>query len=348
MFCPVCKSEFRSGFTLCSDCGIDLVEVVPRVEERFAAIRADAPAEYDELLARSKDPGFYLSLLETLSNCRIPCYGKAVNPVSSGSQWVDGTPEFEIWTPKEQSSLAVWVRDSFQEDYLRRSHLDEDEAEPPVEAESSKGPQKICALCSAEYLPDSSLCENCGVALLWTNQQPGKGDAARALFSEAQPQLLGAIRDALLEQGIPFNNGLLYRDGFLRSASSASASEVVVREPDFERATKVLAQLLERYEFEPNSGLRPFVDPTITYWPHRADHHRWLPEDLSAQAWTGHNFFTLSGVAIALREHKIPYRVAAEDPRAAKLYVHPDDEPAAREIVRTLLEGPATDDDEDA
>jgi hypothetical protein len=348
MFCPVCKSEFRAGFTLCSDCGIDLVEVAPRVEERFAAIRAAAPAEYDELLAGSKDPGFYLSLLETLSNCRIPCYGKAVNPVSSGSQWADGTPEFEIWIHREQSPLAVWVRDSFQENYLRRSDLDEDEAELPVEAKSGSNPQKVCALCSAEYSPESSLCENCGTALLWSNQTPDKGDVVRALFSQAQPQLLGAIRMALLEQGIPFNNGLLYRDGFLRSASSASASEVVVRETDFERATKVLAHLLEGYEFEPNSGIRPFVDPTVTHWPRRADHHRWLPEDLTARVWTGHNFFTLSGVAMALREHKIPYRVAAEDPRAAKLYVHPDDEAAAREIVRMLLEGPATDDDEDA
>ena len=54
MFCPVCKAEYRPGFTFCSDCGIDLVEVAPRLEERFAAIRANAPPKYDELLAASK------------------------------------------------------------------------------------------------------------------------------------------------------------------------------------------------------------------------------------------------------------------------------------------------------
>ena len=26
MFCPVCKSEYRDGFTKCSDCGVDLVK----------------------------------------------------------------------------------------------------------------------------------------------------------------------------------------------------------------------------------------------------------------------------------------------------------------------------------
>lgn len=29
MFCPVCKSEYRVGFTKCSDCGVDLVELLP-------------------------------------------------------------------------------------------------------------------------------------------------------------------------------------------------------------------------------------------------------------------------------------------------------------------------------
>lgn len=28
MFCPICKAEYRFGFTKCSDCGVDLVEYV--------------------------------------------------------------------------------------------------------------------------------------------------------------------------------------------------------------------------------------------------------------------------------------------------------------------------------
>jgi ribosomal protein L40E len=340
MFCPVCKAEYRSGFTSCSDCGIDLVEVAPRVEQRFAAIRADAPAEYDELLVRSKDPGFYLSLLATLSNCRISCYGKAVNPVAAGAGYADAAPEFEIWIHKEQRRLAVWVRDSSQEDYAASSNDDrEDEAATP-ESEKDSNPQKVCVLCSAEYSREATLCENCGTGLVWSNQRIGKSELARSIFREAQPQMLGALRTRLLEEGIPFNNGLLYRDGLLRNNSSASPLEVVVREVDFERATRVLAHLLEGYEFEPNSRLLPIVDPTITYWPHRADHQRWLPEGLTALAWTGHNFFRFSGTAMALREHEIPYRAEAEDPKNAKLYVHPDDEADVREIVRMLLEGP--------
>lgn len=30
MFCPVCRSEYRSGFTHCTDCGVDLVANLPK------------------------------------------------------------------------------------------------------------------------------------------------------------------------------------------------------------------------------------------------------------------------------------------------------------------------------
>jgi hypothetical protein len=33
MFCPQCKAEYRRGFTRCSDCDVDLVEVFPPQEE---------------------------------------------------------------------------------------------------------------------------------------------------------------------------------------------------------------------------------------------------------------------------------------------------------------------------
>jgi hypothetical protein len=320
------------------------MEVAARIEERFRAIRAEAPAEYDELLARSKDPRFYLGLLESLSNCRIPCYGKAANPVGAGSAFSNGAPEFEIWVSRKQRGLATWVRDSFQDDYAAGEEFDPEDEQTTLGTgieQTLSPPTKVCALCPAEYAREATLCENCGTSLFWANERVARDELALVLFNEPQPQILGAVRVALLEQRIPFNNALLYRDGLLRSHSLASSSEILVRDADFERATEVLAHLLEKYEFEPTSNLRQFVDPRVLYWPHRADDEQWLPEDLVAQAWTGHNFFQLSQVAGALREHEIPYRVEGESPKEAKLFTHPKDEGRAREILPEVMAGPA-------
>lgn len=30
MFCPKCRAEYREGFTVCADCEIDLVDVLPK------------------------------------------------------------------------------------------------------------------------------------------------------------------------------------------------------------------------------------------------------------------------------------------------------------------------------
>jgi hypothetical protein len=34
MFCPECKTEYRPGFNRCSDCGVSLVEQLPKTPDR--------------------------------------------------------------------------------------------------------------------------------------------------------------------------------------------------------------------------------------------------------------------------------------------------------------------------
>src|SRR5271157_4509346 len=53
MFCPICKAEYRFGFTRCSDCDVDLVETLP--EEPGPAILEDDPEEMIVLWAGIRD-----------------------------------------------------------------------------------------------------------------------------------------------------------------------------------------------------------------------------------------------------------------------------------------------------
>jgi hypothetical protein len=47
MFCPVCKYEFRRGFTHCNQCDVDLVDALPPEEEVDHAAPTTAAATLD-------------------------------------------------------------------------------------------------------------------------------------------------------------------------------------------------------------------------------------------------------------------------------------------------------------
>ncbi len=58
MFCPECKSEYRQGFTLCTDCNVDLVSELPSVKTEFV--------DYKQVLAthNAADISFIKSILD--------------------------------------------------------------------------------------------------------------------------------------------------------------------------------------------------------------------------------------------------------------------------------------------
>jgi hypothetical protein len=49
MFCPKCKSEYRAGFTHCSDCNVPLVDRLPPQSENAALVRLRSYANDQDL-----------------------------------------------------------------------------------------------------------------------------------------------------------------------------------------------------------------------------------------------------------------------------------------------------------
>lgn len=51
MFCPICRAEYRSGFTLCKDCNAQLIQELPpdRPEESHSMINLYSPNSEMEL-----------------------------------------------------------------------------------------------------------------------------------------------------------------------------------------------------------------------------------------------------------------------------------------------------------
>ena len=65
MFCPMCKAEYRPGFTRCSDCEVDLVDTLPPEPSEPAPEFVDY-AEYKEVLTtfNPMDVAFIKSILD--------------------------------------------------------------------------------------------------------------------------------------------------------------------------------------------------------------------------------------------------------------------------------------------
>lgn len=339
MFCPNCKAEYRPGFIRCADCDADLVndsveaEHYPKVRER------ETPDKWSAQLWRGTDPHFYLSLVVSLGSRKVPCLGRPVNPpmYDSFEEQPAGSylsVEFEVRVSEENLSFAHWILASAEElnkEEETATNVPRDEAR---ETEVSPGVAGLCPLCSGEFATAFSVCPNCGVPLRPPQSSSLEENPAKVLCYLAHPQFLADLRNALHEVGIPFNNA-----NFTEGPDSRR-SDVVVLDSDFDRATQLLAQVLQYWEFDRSISLGLSRDPREPYWPSRAKDNGWYPEDLEFLVWTGSNVFVLDSVGMALREDEIPYRVEAPEPRTAKVFIHPEDEERAREIVRDAIEGP--------
>jgi len=79
MFCPQCKAEYRSGFTRCPDCNVDLVEHLP--EPGHGPISTtDLPDESLKEIWAGDDEGECNSICDLLKDAEIPFKVKQPNP----------------------------------------------------------------------------------------------------------------------------------------------------------------------------------------------------------------------------------------------------------------------------
>lgn len=340
MFCPQCRVEYRPGFTHCTDCDVDLVHeslldpgVYPQVR------KTELPGQLSCTLWRGKDPHFYLELFGDLGSKKVPCFGTPVNPplYDSFEEQPAGSysaVEFELLVSEENLAFAKWILSSAEE--LQREQGQEVSADDSSKAEEpdvSPDVVGMCPLCFSEFTTTSSVCPNCGVPLRlprrgWLEQNPGK-----TLCHLPHPQFLADLRTRLQRAGIPFNNA-----NFSQGPDTLR-SDVSVLSSDFERATNVLAEALQYWEFDGTVNFGPSRDPREPYWPHRAKNKGWYLEDLQTLLWTGNNLNALEGIGMALREHGVAYRIESPKPGTAKVFVHREDEQPAREVLRAVSEG---------
>lgn len=338
MFCPQCGVEYRPGFTRCSDCDVDLAnDYVPARGHRQVRKR-ELPHELSAQLWRGTDPHFYLSLVASLGGMGIPCFGRPVTApmYESFAEQPPGSytaTEFEVLVSEENLSFAKWILSSYEETLKEQEEDSESCYGEGEESDVESDVTGICPLCFAEFREVCTVCPNCGVPLCPPQRGSLEQNPGRTLCDLPHPQFLADLRTALNREAIPFNNATF------PGGPDTLRSDVTVLKSDFERATKILAQVLQYWEFDRSISFGPSYDPRESFYPHRAKGNGWYPEDLESLLWTGSNLYELDGIGMALREHHIAYRVETAEPRTAKLFIHPEDEETAKAVLRDVLEG---------
>lgn len=149
MFCPVCKDEFRSGFTRCVGCGVDLVESLdgaPSPSAGGTPVRETPPAqlyvpmvEYCGFLGLDEARQARDRLKEEKIRSEI------VIRESPGSFATERVEE-EYWLRVERDRYKQAVE-----------HLGFDEAAPAGSDDTFQ-----CGECGAEVASEESFCPKCG------------------------------------------------------------------------------------------------------------------------------------------------------------------------------------------
>lgn len=99
MFCPNCKTEYRPGFSRCSDCGAQLVEHIDASLPTNRTQDTDGP----ELLWAGTDPAVLGVTVNALDEAGIPHHEshRDVGPIPGLSQ-----PVYAIFIPKRHHDAA--------------------------------------------------------------------------------------------------------------------------------------------------------------------------------------------------------------------------------------------------
>ena len=337
MICPECHAEYRPGFHHCADCDVELVDG----PQEAAPAAAPPPEKYDALLWRGEDPHLYLALVSSVGH-ELACYGRPQCPIARNSCTnLDRASElgaFEIFVSETDRPRARWILDSTTARWAEQAPENRDAADPRVKNGDDGDPVGACPLCFGEFDSTSSLCPNCNVPLHTGRRATGEDTGARLLCDLPHPRFVAELRHALESAHIPCNNSNYAARDIYSGRYYVPHYDVLVLDSDFVRATKLMAQVLQHWEFEPGSGFWRAQKPAKTFWPHRAARNAWLPQDLETLVWSGANLSSAASIGMALREHEVPYRLDDSEPGMAKIFVHPADEDSAREILRQVVE----------
>jgi hypothetical protein len=219
-----------------------------------------------------------------------------------------------------------------------------------------------CPICRAEYIRAATMCSDCQVALvpeLPASQSENANPADESfvlIWAGMAPHRHDEICEILERAGIPART--IHQDDHIFGTSLQSAFNVYVAASQVAKA-KALFTEPGAPNVEQENGL--IDDPEIDELPaeddapeeddHRQERSNVTPEDATAEIWSGEDRDLGNMIIACLRENQIYCRTnqrtddevedsenPPEEIEVVKLFVLPEDESRAREIIHEIID----------
>jgi hypothetical protein len=210
----------------------------------------------------------------------------------------------------------------------------------------------FCPKCKVEYRPGFTRCSDCEADLVDVlPEEDLSSDEALELLWECgnQAECVGVCED-LRSANIRYHVDEIPYEKTARMGVEWHY-RILISANDLDRAKELLSIDAPQNTI-PSSDAdeEEVVDPTVelpdagvplTAETKRRDTYLdpWYPEDATVEVWSQDGNDLSFGIQLSLDANRIHCRCDSDEPGAKKIYVRPEDESFAREIVREIIEG---------
>lgn len=209
-----------------------------------------------------------------------------------------------------------------------------------------------CPDCRAEYRAGFSHCTDCDVDLVpeLREEKPSSDQALVLLWECAdETECLGVCRD-LRNADVPYKIDQIPYERTIRMRVGWHY-RILISPNDLDRAKELLGIDAPQHTIPSDDNDDEVFDPAMELpdtsessigEPKRRDTYLdpWYPEDATVEVWSQDGDDDLSsGIQLSLDANRIHCRCDSDKPGAKKIWVRPEDESFAREIIREIVEG---------
>ena len=236
MFCPVCKYEYRRGFTHCNDCDVNLVDALPSQEVVDHKLRTPANEMVQPtLLWKGVSGGTFSAITAAFDAAKVPYNREDLDArLTFSSEY----SELEIWVPAANFPDAQAVLDEVL-NATANAALPPD-ATNEIPAEDNEGADDIRHETLKELYPEDATAE------VWSGHA-ANNDASSGAVNVANNDALMAdiLKSCLAEIGVACYVARPVDEPDAGSGDSQAIYAVRVLPEDEARAKEIVRQVID-------------------------------------------------------------------------------------------------------